>query len=66
MYQAQEHKRRPHTSRLYTSIREEYSRMTKITKHGKQKYTHECIVAELSQKFFRSERTIENIIFNRV
>ncbi|KGB65837.1 hypothetical protein Q787_10960 [Ornithobacterium rhinotracheale H06-030791] len=58
--------KRHQTLRLYACVREEYARLSNITAYGKQKYTHEYIISELAQKFFRSERTIENIIFNRV
>lgn len=46
---------------FYNLIREEYCKLSE-----QKKYTHSYIVATLSEKFFRSERTIENIIFNRV
>uniref|UniRef100_UPI0039A4342E hypothetical protein n=1 Tax=Ornithobacterium rhinotracheale TaxID=28251 RepID=UPI0039A4342E len=59
-------KKRNQTIRLYACVREEYSRMSNITAYGKQKYTHDYIVSTLAQKFFKSERTIENIVFNRV
>lgn len=54
-------KQRHFTARLYALIREEYERLSK-----QQKYKHGYIVATLSEKFLRSERTIENIVFNRV
>lgn len=60
------YQKRPKTLKFYACVRAEYSRLAKIKKHGKQKYTHECVIAELAEKFFKAERTIENIVFNRV
>ena len=55
-------KRQRHfTTRLYALIREEYEKLSQ-----QQKFKHGYIVTTLSEKFLRSERTIENIIFNRV
>lgn len=55
-------KRQRHfTALLYALIREEYEKLSQ-----QQKYKHGYIVTTLSEKFLRSERTIENIIFNRV
>ncbi|OBS12734.1 hypothetical protein ATE49_04435 [Elizabethkingia miricola] len=58
--------KRPETSRLYTDVRKEYSRLSKIREYGKQKHSDAWIIARLAHKFYRSEATIENIIFNRV
>lgn len=58
--------RRGDTQRLYNDIREEYKRMYAMKKHGQRIYTDEYIFAELSCKFYRSPRTIENIVFYRV
>lgn len=55
-------KRQRHfTARLYALVREEYDKLSQ-----QRKFTHNYIVTTLSEKFLRSERTIENIIFNRV
>lgn len=58
--------KRARTLHFYETVRSEYRRLSAITEYGKSKYSYEWIVAELSLKFFKSERTIENIIFNRV
>lgn len=54
------------TQRHYEAIRAEYRRLSEITEYGKPKYAYERILTELSVRFFRAEKTIENIIFNRV
>ena len=54
-------KQRHFTARFYALVREEYDKLAQ-----QRKFTHNYIVTTLSEKFLRSERTIENIIFNRV
>lgn len=58
--------KRQSTQRFYEAIRTEYRRLSEVTEYGKPKYSYERILAELSVRFFREEKTIENIIFNRV
>lgn len=54
------------TLRLYTDVREKYARLSAIVEFGKQKHSDEWIIAKLAFDFYLSEKTIENIIFNRV
>ncbi|MDY3317787.1 hypothetical protein D1Z98_11265 [Riemerella anatipestifer] len=58
--------KRPQTEQFYEAVRKEYRRLSDITEYGKPKYTTERILAELACKFFKAEKTIENIVFNRV
>lgn len=58
--------RRKDTHRLYIDIRQEYKRMNDIKKNGVKLYSQEYILATLSRKFYRSPKTIENIVFFRV
>jgi len=50
--------KRPETFRLYTDVRKEYSRLSKIREYGKQKHSDAWIIARLAHKFYRSESTI--------
>lgn len=55
------------TEEFYKTIQEEYRRMSAPDrKLGVQKYTDKYIFAKLAQKYFRSARTIESIIYSRV
>jgi hypothetical protein len=54
------------TALFYNSIKKEYQEFSEKKKNNRKVYTHEYIVSEIAIKYFRSERTIENIIFNRV
>ena len=54
------------TLRLYQHIRLEYAKLSSLQELGRQKYSTEYIIAKLAQDFYKSEKTIENIIFNRV
>lgn len=54
------------TVRFYTDVRRHYARWSSIMEFGKQKHSDEWIMAKLAFDFYCSEKTIENIIFNRV
>lgn len=54
------------TQQMYEDIRTKYRELSDIKSHGVQKYSHDYIVITLANKFYRSPKTIENIIFNRV
>ncbi|WP_313214223.1 hypothetical protein [Soonwooa sp.] len=54
------------TVRLYTDVRRNYARLSSIMEFGKQKHSDEWIMAKLAFDFYLSEKTVENIIFNRV
>ncbi|WP_372474076.1 hypothetical protein AB4865_02050 [Capnocytophaga sp. ARDL2] len=58
--------KRDRTQQFYETVRNEYRRLSEVTEYGKRKYSTERILAELSCRFFKSEKTIENIVFNRV
>ena len=54
------------TIRFYEDVKKEYLRLYGIRKNGVRVYSVEYILMEVARKFYRSERTIENIVFNRV
>lgn len=54
------------TQRLYSDIREEYHRLRAVREHGVRKYSDDYILAVVAKKFYRSPRTISNIVFHRV
>lgn len=54
------------TQLMYEDIRKEYKKLSDIKSHGVQKFSHDYIVITLANKFYRSPKTIENIVFNRV
>ena len=54
------------TNKMYEDVRLEYKKMSDIKCHGVTKYAHDYIVVVLANRFYRSPKTIENIIFNRV
>lgn len=57
---------KPSTLRLYNDVRRNYARLSSVQEFGKQKNSDEWIIAKLAFDFYLSEKTIENIIFNRV
>ena len=58
--------KKEHTNKMYEDVRHEYKKMSDIKCHGVSKYSHDYIVVILANRFYRSPKTIENIIFNRV
>lgn len=59
-------KRRASTEQFYNDIRAEYKKLSEIRKDGIRVYTQDYILNELAKKFYRSPKTIENIVFFRV
>lgn len=39
-----------------------YTKLSNVVENGKQKFTHEWIVSELTKDFFIAEKTIEDIL----
>lgn len=58
--------KRESTKRFYADIREEYTRLTGIQKHGIQLYHPDQVLAMVAKKFYRSPKTVENIVYFRV
>lgn len=55
------------TQSLYDAIRRDYESMSrKDDKYGVRKYSDAYIFEVLAEKYFRSAKTIENIVFHRV
>lgn len=51
--------------RLYEDIRQDYEAMSSEKEFGVQKYRTSYILAYLGHKYYRSPKTIENIVFYR-
>lgn len=56
---------KPTTIRLHQDIKKEFDKLTQIREHGVRKYSIEYILGEIAHKFYKSPKTIENIVFNR-
>jgi len=54
------------TVRLHNDIRKEFEQLSNIKEFGVQKYSTVYILNKISEKFYKSPKTIENIVFNRV
>lgn len=52
------------TQRLYSDIRRDFDKLSSIKEFGVLKYRNEWIFAKLGIKYYKSPRTIENIIFS--
>lgn len=55
------------TEAFYAKVREDYAKMISVkSKKGNQVFEQDYIFEQLAEKYFRSPKTIENIVFNRV
>lgn len=54
------------TLRMHEQIRKDFQSHSNKKKNGVKIYTNEYIITILSDKYFKSPRTIENIVFHRV
>lgn len=54
------------TNKMYEDIRNEYKKLSDIKSYGVSKFSHDYIVLTIANNFYKSPKTIENIIFNRV
>ncbi|AIM38080.1 hypothetical protein KO02_16345 [Sphingobacterium sp. ML3W] len=56
---------RPETIRLHSDIRKEFERMSAIKEHGVTKFSPAYILKDIAVRFYKSPKTIENIVFGR-
>jgi len=56
---------RPQTIKQHQAIKAEFERLSNIREFGVMKYSTEWIINKLAEQFFKSPKTIENIVFNR-
>lgn len=56
---------REQTLRLHQAIRDEFDRLSNVKEYGVSKYTNQYILNKIADKYFKSAKTIENIVFNR-
>ena len=53
------------TIRMHQDIKNDFDRWCAKKKYGVQVHTNEFIFRELGHKYYKSWKTIENIVFNR-
>lgn len=58
--------KRDRTQLMYDDVRKKYKELSDVKVHGVSKYSHDYIVITIANNFYKSPKTIENIIFNRV
>lgn len=54
------------TQKFYSDVQKEYKRLKGKKKMGIPFYSEAYILALLAEKFYRSPKTIENILYGRV
>lgn len=56
---------RTQTLRLHADIRADFEKLSNVREYGVQKHTTAWILNHLAEKYYKSAKTIENIVFNR-
>lgn len=54
------------TIRLHQDIKREFEKLSAVREFGVKKYSYEYMLAKIAHNFYKSPKTIENIVFNRV
>ena len=54
------------TDKLYNDIKRDFEKYSKVKEFGVQKYSLPWVFAKLGDKYYKSPKTIENIVFNRI
>jgi hypothetical protein len=53
------------TDRLYNDIKIDFEKYSNIKEFGVQKYALPWIFAKVGEKYYKSPKTVENIVFSR-
>jgi hypothetical protein len=53
------------TIALHDEIKKDFNKLSGVKEKGVIKYSVEYVLNSLAQKYFKSPKTIENIVFNR-
>lgn len=56
---------RTQTQRQYEDIKKEFDKLSNVREFGVQKYSLEYILRKVAHEFYKSPKTVENIVFNR-
>ncbi len=56
---------KPSTIRLHTDIKKDFDKMSNIKEFGVSKFSTDYVLNYLGNKYYKSAKTIENIVFNR-
>jgi hypothetical protein len=54
------------TDKLYSDIKKDFDKLSSTKELGVKKFSTEFILAKLAAQYYKSPKTIENIVFNRV
>jgi hypothetical protein len=56
---------RQSTINLHNSIKQDFNKLINVKEFGVSKYTVQYILNTLAEKYYKSPKTIENIVFER-
>lgn len=54
------------TERLYKDVKKDFSTLSGVKEFGVKKFSVEYVLAKVANKYYKSPKTIENIVFNRI
>jgi hypothetical protein len=54
------------TNKFYEDIKTHYLKLISVKKDGIPVYSQEFVLHTVAKKFYRSPRTVENIVYNRL
>lgn len=53
------------TIRMHNDIKRDFGKLSNVKEYGVSKYSSDYILNKLADKYYKSAKTIENIVFNR-
>ncbi len=53
------------TNQFYQSVKNEFVKLSSVKEGGVAVYSQDYVLLRVAKKFYRSPRTIENIVFDR-
>ena len=53
------------TDRLYQDIKKDFDKLSNVKEFGVQKFSLSWIFAKIGNQYYKSPKTIENIVFSR-
>jgi len=56
---------REQTLKQHQDIKDEFNRLSNVREYGVPKYSSQYILHKIADKYYKSAKTIENIVFNR-
>lgn len=53
------------TIRMHNDIKKDFDKLSDIKEFGVKKYSTDYVLNKIADKYYKSAKTVENIVFNR-